>query len=760
VAPKAGWGIATGLGLIVVAAVASTPRDAAQDEFNKNLQPFLAKYCFSCHGDKQTSSADVYLGTKVAKDLTHDADLWNRVVKALEGRHMPPPSKPQPTESERQLAVRSIQAIIAGDCGKGNPGRVTLRRLNRAEYNNTVRDLFGFDIHPADDFPADTIGNGFDNIGDVLSMSTLHMEQYLAAAEKLATQAIWLPDSKKSTYAADQMTLPATGASQSDGYVNMFTNSEAMISHKFPRSGDYRIQIAASAQQAGPDPAKMRVVVGNQVLGTCDVKAVVGKPVVYEFPVTLAGGDLTIHAQFVNDFYDQNLPVNQRDRNLWVHSITVVGPTNPPNKLPESHRNIISVRPEQVGRDQALRTIFKNFATKAWRHPVGGDELQGILKICDLAAADKEPFERQVQLGVEACLVSPRFLFRFELDPLDKGVRDLDDFELASRLSYFLWSSMPDDELLRLAQDNKLHEPAVLKEQVTRMLANRKTRTLGENFAAQWLEVRKLENARPSLEDFPLYTPELKKAMAEEPVKYFNYITMEQRSVLDLLDSNFTYLNDDLAKLYGLPSPNSKDTILTDLKGRRGGILNMASILTVTSNPTRTSPVKRGRFILDNILGMPPPMPPPGVPGLEKAGEKISGATVRLRLAQHRKDPACSTCHDRMDGLGLALENYNPIGQWRDQDGGVKIDASGELPGGIKVTGPQDLKKVLLDQKDKFVRCLAEKMLTFALGRGVEMTDACHVDEIVQKTKQSNYNMGALIQAIVESDPFRKKKIS
>ena len=742
-------------------AVAISPQDARQETFKKDLQPFLTKYCGKCHGNKDTASAEVWLGTKDAAHLLKEPATWEKTVRALETGHMPPSSQAQPTAAERQLAVRSIQGIISGDCGVPNPGRVTLRRLNRAEYNNTVRDLFGFDIHPADDFPADTIGNGFDNIGDVLSMSSLHMEQYLKAAELLAEKAIWMPDSVSKTYSADQIKAGEGYAAERDGVLGFFSNGPGTVPHSFPRDGDYRISVKAAGQQAGDQLVKLRLSVGSQAIGEFEVKGTASKPLVYQFPVNLKAGLKTVKVEFINDYYQPSAPEGQRDRNAMIWSITVEGPTNRPANLPESHRAIMVARPEQVGRDAALRQIFTQFAKRAFRRPVGGDELTRILKICDEVNANQEPFERQVQVGIMACLVSPRFLFRFELDPANATIRELDDYELASRMSYFLWSSMPDEELLRLAESKELHKPEVLKAQVERMLSSVKTRELGENFAAQWLEVRKLENSRPSAEDFPNFTPQLRSAMAQEPVKYFNYVAMQRKSVLDLLDSSFTYINSDLAKLYKLPDPGTKDVQLTELPaGRRGGILRMASILTVTSNPTRTSPVKRGRFVLENILAAPVPMPPPGTPSLEKAGEKISGATVRERLAQHRADPACSVCHDRMDGLGLALENFNPIGAWRTEDGGAKVDASGVLPGNIKVNGVDDLTKVLMTNKDDFVRCVAEKMLTFALGRGLEISDNCHIQEIVTKTKAANYNMGALILAIVESEPFRKKKVS
>ena len=607
------------------------------------VKPLLAKYCFECHsGMKAKAGLDL---SRVADDLSiiRDRKLWGRLVEYVEAGDMPPEGKPQPTQAEVDSLTHSIEEVLSNvDCGReSDPGRVTMRRLNRAEYNNTVRDLLGIDFHPADDFPSDDVGYGFDNIGDVLTLPPLLFEKYLAAAEVIAEKAI---------------------------------------------------------------------------------------------VVRLAGGGAGAGAE--------------------------------PVELPDSHRRIIFRTPTAETRNECARAVVERFASRAYRRPVAAGEVARLLRFVDLAAENRESFERGIQLVVEAVLCSPQFLFRVELDPRPtrRGERLapthlINEFELAARLSYFLWCSMPDDELTQLAGNGKLRSGDTLEQQVKRMLRDPKARGLVENFGDQWLQLRLLSTINPDTKRFPGFDEELRRAMVEESRLFFTALMREDRSILEFLDSNQTFVNERLARHYGIAGVQGEDFQRVTLQDdRRGGLLGQASILTVTSNPTRTSPVKRGKWILEQILGTPPPPPPPNVPELKEDKDVVLSGTLRQRMEQHRANPDCATCHGRMDPLGFGLENFDAIGAWREADGGYPIDASGTLPNGKTFVGPKALKAILKGRHDDFARCLSEKMLTFALGRGLDYYDRCAVDKFVTALGANDYRFSTLVLEIVQSDPFQKRR--
>jgi hypothetical protein len=551
---------------------------------------------------------------------------------------MPPEEKPQPTPAEVERFARAITDVLAKvDCGReSDPGRVTIRRLNRAEYNNTIRDLVGVDFRPGDDFPSDDVGYGFDNIADVLTLPPLLFEKYLAAAEQVAEKAIVV----------------------------------------------------------GPEAAKK-------------------------------------------------------------------------DKLPESHRRILFITPTRASKTEAARAIIERFASRAYRRPVAAGEVGRLLRFVDLAEEGGEGFERGIQLAVEAILCSPQFLFRVELDPRPRRrgevlppVRPVNDYELASRLSYFLWSSMPDDELTELAAQGELRSDDNLERQVERMLRDPKAGALVDNFGDQWLQLRLLATVNPDAKQFPTFDDDLRRAMLQETRLFFESVLREDRSVLDFLDARDAFVNERLARHYGIAGVKGEEfrrVSLTD--DRRGGLLGQASILTVTSNPTRTSPVKRGKWILEQILGTPPPQPPANVPELKEDQDVVLKGTLRQRMEQHRADPNCATCHARLDPLGFGLENYDAIGSWRDKEGAFPIDASGTLPTGESFQGPKELKAILKGRSDEFVRCLAEKMLTYALGRGLDYYDKCAVDRIVAAMAQNDFRFSTLVGEIVASDPFQKRRV-
>jgi hypothetical protein len=410
-------------------------------------------------------------------------------------------------------------------------------------------------------------------------------------------------------------------------------------------------------------------------------------------------------------------------------------------------------------------SILERFASRAYRRPVTKDEVDRLVTLYALARKEGERFERGIQLGVQAALMSPFFLFKVEYDRTSKegGPLAITDYELATRLSYFLWSTMPDQELMDLARDGKLRDDATLEAQVRRLLKNqRKSDALVENFAGQWLQLRNLKTVTPDPKLFPDFDESLRAAMLKESEEYFRGIMKNDRSILDFLDSDYTYLNRRLAKFYGVQNfqPSRQQDAFKEAKlpdGRRGGIITQASVLTVTSNPTRTSPVKRGKYILEQILNTPPPPPPPDVPELKGGGVDLT-ASLRTRMEQHRADPNCASCHARMDPLGFGLENFDAIGKWREKDGTFPIDASGTLPSGQKFAGPKGLKDVLLSKSAEFTRCLAEKLLTYGTGRGLEYSDRCAVDKIVDATAKDGHKFSRMVVEIVKSDPFRKRR--
>jgi hypothetical protein len=611
-----------------------------RDEFRRAVVPFLSRYCANCHGPDRPKAG---LNLETLRDdgtFRSRRGAWLRIREYIEGGLMPPEEVAQPPRAEVDRAIGSIKAMLSrDDCGKPpNPGRVTIRRLNRAEYNNTIRDLFGVDDRPADDFPADDVGYGFDNVGDVLSLPPLLMERYLTAAERVAGRVI--------------VTNPAS-------------------------AGSFK---------------------------------------------------------------------------------------------PESHRRILFREPTSPGEyPDAARAILERLATRAYRRPVSPPELARLTGLVELALADGEGFERAIQLAVQAVLVSPHFLFRVELDSRPRGLaparpspgpaEPIGDFEVASRLSYFLWSSMPDEELFRLAGERKLQSPEVVSAQARRMLLDPKARALVDNFGGQWLQIRNLKGFTPDRERFPHFDEPLREAMFRETELFLAEIIREDRSILDLLCADFTYLNERLARHYGIKGVVGPEFRRVRLEGpERGGLLTHASVLTVTSNPNRTSPVKRGRWVLEQILGSPPPPAPPDVTALKEDRAVESAVSMRRRMEQHRAQASCAVCHNRMDPLGFGLENFDGVGAWRDRDAGTQVDASGTLPSGESFRGPGELKAILKGRPREFARCLTEKMLTYALGRGLEESDRCAVDRIVKELESREYRFSALVQGIAASDPFLKRR--
>lgn len=743
----------------VVAGVKSSPEaDPPPDVFQEKLQPFVKQYCADCHNAEDPEAGiDFNAFPTEASMLTgHGRKSWEKILAMLEIGAMPPADMDQPpAELRNELTAWLEDKLFNLDCEMiDDPGRVTVRRLNRAEYRNTIRDLLSVDFDPTDDFPSDDVGYGFDNIGDVLSLSPLLMEKYLDAAEKITAAAIPVTTAEdlQTIVTVDQLrSKPKLSARGS--FLSLSSRADVWTDYLAPRNGEYEIDIRAKANQFGDEPARMELRVDGKVVRTFDVTGEMRQDD-YVHRMSLARGQRRIQVSFINDKY----VAKKGDRNLYVGRFAVTQPEDR-GKLdefihhwPEGNRDV---------RESAM-SVLTPFVKRAFRGPVSSDEVSRFVDIVEMATDDDELFEQGIQYAVQAILVSPRFLFRIEMDarPDDPMTeRPVTDFELASRLSYFLWSSMPDDELFDLAERGELRNEDVLKKEVLRLLDDSKSRALVDNFAGQWLNLQMLDETTPDPEVFPEFDAKLRNDMKRESLLLFETIMREDRSLLDFLDADFTFMNERLARHYGKDGIKGDQFQKVSLdSGKRAGILTHASILTLTSNPERTSPVKRGKWIMENILGESPPPPPPGVPELEETAKGNPESTLREQLKLHRADPGCASCHRTMDVLGFGFENFDAVGRWRDQDGDHSIDPSGELPGGDSFAGPTELVQLLKRRRADFSRCLSEKMLTYALGRGLEYYDRCATDAILRRLDQNNYRFSELVLGIVSSKPFQKRR--
>lgn len=750
--------------MLSIAAQAQDKAKAREESFRETARPLLKKYCSDCHSDESAEAGLSFDKFTTARKVLVGRETWLTVLGKLRVKAMPPEDAEQPTDEERRILIEWIDSAINDiDCvTDAEPGHVTLRRLNRVEYRNTIRDLLGIDYEPAANFPADDIGYGFDNIGDVLSLSPILMERYLDAAEEIVTRAI------KSDGLGPPVLVrkPASafqgaGRNQNDGRILVSTMT-THLDFKVENAGPYKITISAFGHQAGPDPAKMGVKFDGKEIRQFDVKATQAEPATYSLEGRAKKGDHKLEVSFLNDYYQPNNPDPKLkgDRNLILTHIEIRGPLDAKPDLPESHERIFFVQPsDKLPEQKAARQILERLASRAFRRPATQNELDRLQKFVQIAREDGGSFEESIQLGLQAILASPHFLFRIEENPPDGSTeRNLNDYEVATRLSYFLWSSMPDDELFKHAHQGTLRNGDNLAQQVRRMLQDPKSRALVDNFAAQWLQLRKFAEMTPSERHFPNFNDQLRADMRTETEMFFGEIVREDRSVLELLAADYTFVNERLAQHYGISEVKDGEFRRVSLAGsQRGGLMTHGSILTVTSNPTRTSPVKRGRWILENLLGTPPPPPPPDVPDLIEEGKELTG-TLRQQMEQHRANPNCAVCHEQMDGLGFALEQFDAVGAWRLFDGEHQIDPSGELPGGVKFKGPAELTRLLRDKRNgQFVRCLAEKLLTYALGRGLEYYDQCAVDKITKEMAQSENRFSALVLAVANSEPFQKQ---
>jgi hypothetical protein len=732
-----------------------------------------------CHNDKLKTGGLVLTKYHSDSDMVQDRGTWEKVIKRLRAGEMPPKGLPRPKPEAITAVTGWIETKFeqADRSTPADPGHLTAHRLNRTEYNNTVRDLLAVNFQPSADFPADDSGYGFDNIGDVLSVSPVLMEKYLTAATRIANRAIpsdTLPRPTRIRYSPEH-------SPNDDGLAldNTFD---------LPAEGDYELHAAVSGRK---DAFRIHLLLDGKEIQTSDVLIEKDKPRSYGLQVHIPYGEHLVQAKMeprdptpeevataekmkaaAEAAYQKALAKHPADAKeiarqkalsnppTYIDALELRGPFNPLKPpVPESYRRVF-VCGHAPGQHtpECARTNLAHLARLAYRRPVTPAEVERMTNLVASAQKEGMTFDQSMRIGLEALLVSPNFLFRIERDPRPEdpaAIHPVNEYELASRLSYFLWSSMPDERLLDLAGQNQLRQPAVLKAEVTRMLADPKSNALVDNFAGQWLELRNLDSIRPDPDEFPQFNAQLRKAMYTETEMFVKSIVREDHSILDFLDGRYTYLNERLAKFYGIPGVTGDEFRRVNLAGtERSGVLTQGSVLTVTSYPTRTSPVLRGKWILENVLNTPPPPPPPGVGSIDAKGGPLAG-TMRQQMEKHRANPMCASCHTRMDPLGFALENYNAIGKWRTHDANQPIDASGALPGGKPFNGPAELKTILMGNRDSFAECLTEKLMIYALGRGLENYDRRAVKQITTDLSKNGYRFSTLITGIVDSVPFQ-----
>ncbi|MBL8910566.1 MAG: DUF1592 domain-containing protein [Archangium sp.] len=655
---------------------------------------------------------------------------------------MPVPESLPPRADEP--VIRMPEEDVCAPAAK-DVGRVTIRRLNRFEYDSTVRDLLGDTTRPSQDFPADDFGHGYDNQGDVLSTAPLLVEKYDAAATKLVQTAL------AAEYRPGfSQRLPATGMTASTGSAsgqawNLYSNGTLLGDVTVTTAGTYTLNVRAWEQAAGPDRAQMRLLVDGAAQGaTFNVAATAAAPQTYTRQVTLTAGTHRIGAEFLNDYYQA-----PDDRNLFIEYVEV---TRPASGMSGGTARILVCDPATGA--TCVRTILQTFARKAWRRPIQTVELTRLEALVTLAQTEGDGVQLGLELALSAVLLSPNFLFRVEGD-VSTTPRALDDYELAARLSYFLWGSMPDDELSQLADTGTLKPQ--LAAQVTRMLADPKSDALATQFAGSWLWSRAVPDTNPDPTLFPAVNASLKAAMQEQTTATFRTFFREDRSALELLTGDDTFLNDALATHYGLPLPGTNTlTRVRNVPLNRRGLLGHGGVLTVTSNPNRTSPVKRGKWVMSQLLCMEPPPPPANVEAFETQPNPTG--TLRQQFEAHRSKPECAGCHAMMDPIGFGLESYDAVGRFRTTDtGGFPIDSSGELFDGRRFNGPTELAGVLAADP-KFGECMAQQVFTYALGRAPVKTDRCTVKQMSDAFAQSGGKLPALISSLITSDTFTQRR--
>ena len=749
------------------------------------LFAFVDEYCLSCH-DEDNKKGDLVLEAFAGQDVARNPAVWEKVVRKLRARQMPPVGKDRPDDPTYDTVVRYLESSLDRAAAvRPNPGRTAaIRRLTRTEYHNAVRDLLALDIDVSTLLPADDSSYGFDNV-TVGDLSPTLLDRYISAAEKISRLAVGRPSRSPG---GETVRVPPdlTQEGHLDG-LPIGTRGGAVLPYTFPLDGEYEIQIRLTRDRDEHvegltdthdvelllDKARVRVFTvkppqGELLHATADQHLKIRVPV-HAGPHEIGVAFLkkpSLLQETTRQPYQAHFNSYRHPRiQPAVYSISIVGPyaATRPGDTP-SRRRIFVSRPagplSTEDEERSAKQILTSLMRRAYRRPVTDADVQGPLSLYRKARADGD-FDAGIEMAVSAVLVSPHFLFRVEQDPA--GVAPgtpyrVSDLELASRLSFFLWSSIPDDELLNLAIAGQLHEPVVVERQVRRMLADSRSEALVSNFASQWLHLRNLDSITPDMRLFPDFDDNLRKAFRRETELFFESILREDRSVVDLLRANYTFVNERLAKHYGLPHIYGTRFRRVTLEegSERGGLLRQGSILTVTSYATRTSPVVRGKWILDNLMGVPPPPPLPDVPAL-KDNTVDGNLTVRRRLAEHRSNPTCSACHNLMDPLGLSLEKFDAVGRRRNAEAGVPIDAAGGLPDGSRFADVGGLENALLRRPELFVGTVAEKLLIYASGRGLEYYDAPAIRTIVRDARAKDYRLSSILLGVVKSQPFQMR---
>jgi mono/diheme cytochrome c family protein len=810
------------LSLILIGLAAAPPATNAPESsaFEATVKPFLAKSCVMCHNPQLKSGGVDFAAFATAEDVTKDARTWDTALVKLQTGQMPPPGMPRPDAAEVKAITEWVEKEFArvDELAPPNPGRVTARRLNRTEYNNTIRDLLAVDIQPADDFPQDDAGYGFDNIGDVLSLSPALLEKYLTAADKVARAALFGPEAGKPSMVR---LTPRTGKVQPStiplfdyDLTGLSLPNALVASHRFPVDGEYLIRVVpGGTRPLGSEPVHIALWIDGEQVKVVDIdpegvatfdldhQELFGTQA--EVRLRVRAGEHTLAASMLRLY--EGLPASYGGPNPSKRAVPEPPEFKPrkdapPERVEAARRRFEARRAERkpanearvsrleaIGpfeaakgaKDASLRSVYvcghlhgghvpgcatkivASLARRAYRRPVTARDVDPLLRLFTGARKEGASFENAVALALRATLVSPDFLFRLEKDDptgVASAGHPIGDYELASRLSYFLWASMPDEELLRLAETKTLREPEVLAAQVRRMLRDDKSKALVDAFGGQWLQFRGLESVAPDRERFPDFDNNLRLSMRQETELFLDSVVREDRSILDLIDGKYSFMNERLARHYGIPWVKGPEFRRVDLTGtERGGVITQASVLTVSSYATRTSTVLRGKWVLDNILNAPPPDPPAGVPRLDEAKVSAS-ASLRQQMEAHRTNATCASCHVRMDPIGFGLENYDGIGAWRSQDGKWDIDPSGALPDGRSFHGPEELKQILKQDKDAFASGITEKLLTYALGRGLERYDKKTVKAIAAALPHHDYRFSALVLEIVNSLPFQMRR--
>lgn len=717
-------------------------------EFETKVRPMLEKYCLDCHDPDDEDNESPFLEAVTLEDISMYRSSWKSTAAQLRNRTMPPKrKKKQPTEFERVELSNWIDDYLR-ESALDMPeyaGSVTTRRLNRDEYNNTIRDLVGLDLGFSASFPMDGGGGeGFDNNGETLFLPPLLMERYLEAAEKILDKAILLPELKLSFDGSELK--PATSNTPER---TLEPGKKVFQIVSIGKQGEYIVGIKVS-----PVSKKSTV-----ILKLDGITA-------HKFNVDAKSNELKAKIRLTRGMHSLALVNREKSETVQIHSLSV---NSIQQKVKESqkkvHDGIFRYKPKTRSEGDLKIAAYENvkgFAERAFRKPVSDEQLQKFMGLYRRAAQRGDSYEASVKLALKAVLVSPNFLFMIEDLPRTKGIQKISNYELASRLSYFLWVSMPDEELFRLAKKNELSKPKVLKAQIKRMLKDDKAFEFYTKFAGQWLGTKDVGGKVAPLgrgTDIG-YTPELGVSLREEPVYFMQYLVENNKSLLEMIETDFAMLNDLTAKHYSIKGVKGRHFRYVKVDGvQRGGILGLGGVHMVTSFPQRTSPVLRGAWVIETILGIPVPAPPDNVPELKKKKKKQK-LTIRQIFEKHRENDACAACHNLIDPIGFGLENYDLLGRWRTHEDGEKVDASGVMPSGEKFDGPKDLRKIILDRKDSFTRHFIKKVLGFALGRSLTFQDAGTIERVLSEVKRSKYSSQSLIASIILSTPFRNRQMA